>query len=218
MQSRGDTLIKQLSMKPTDEGASELLDEFFSGYPVKHLRGLLTHRAEEVVKVGAWLASELGDRASPVLQEVGALLTHPSPYVQSFSLDAVLVAAAAEHGPLIARAIFLLDDMEEVVRWKALRFLTNASVQQLQLGLTHLNSAEYASIVKWLLAVIVTQAPGEIMNMAGHPDRRWRFCAAAAAARVVGANRAPLEHASASLDPEVSSFAREELMRTTENS
>src|SRR5438132_8851986 len=127
----GDVLIERIRQGGNGEAARELIRELAAGYPVANLRRLFQSELDEAVKTGAWIASELGERVVPLLGDLSGLLRHRLPYVRAFALDAILMAASANNGDVIAEAVRLIDDQDEGVRWKAMHFLARASVQQL---------------------------------------------------------------------------------------
>lgn len=210
MARRGDVLLADVAASGSEEAAHELLDEFFSGYPVEKLRELLSSDDEQVVKAGAWIASELGERAAPVLPEIGVLLKHPLTYVRFFALDCVLAATEASR-EVIADAISLIADSDPAVRWKAMHFLAKAGQDQLEKGAGHIRDSVVAAQIDWLIAVENASDDRPIMSMLNNDARLQRLIAAVAARRAASQDALALEYAAASADPEVRSFAEEEL-------
>ncbi len=211
-QRPGDHLIDVIDRESADESAAnDLLRECQSGYPVENLRRLLTSHHEAAVRCAAWIVSELDQAALPLLPEIALLLRHPSRHVRFFALDAVLLLASAADGELIASAIGLINDPDEAVRWKCMQFLRRATTIQLRAAVPHLLDIALARRVKWLLETIEKNAASEILLSLGDQDSMMRLFAAAAAARLAPRSVAPLEHAAASPDPEVASFARDVL-------
>jgi hypothetical protein len=208
----GDHLIDRLGAGGGDYDATDLLKEFFAGYPIENLRRLLNSSDERLAKVGAWLASELGVRAAPVLGDVVALLQHDSRYVRFFALDAILGAATPHDGAVIARAIDRLTDSESAVRWKVVGLLSRASVEQLSASVQFL-APPMSALVSWLLRSSAATDTHQIGAALKDGRSLKRFVAVAAAVRVAGKDLAPLKEALSSPDPEVSAIAREEYDR-----
>ncbi len=209
--SRGDELIDRLCAGENDSAANDLLTEIFRGYPVESLRRLLHSDQESAVKAGAWILSELGVRAAPMMTDIVALLGHPLRYVRFFAVDAVLAGATAEDGAAVAAAVGLIDDPDDAVRWKALTFLAWADAGQLAAALEHLPSP-LRDRVEWLTgAGSGAVAASDVLAALDGPDRLARLFAAAATVRLAPRDRDFLRHAAASSDTEVSSFAREQL-------
>ncbi len=209
--SRGDELIDRLRAGGNDSSANDLLTEVFRGHPVKSLRRLLHSDEETAVKAGAWILSELGVRAAPMMADIVALLGHPLRYVRFFALDAVLASATAEDGAAVASAIGLINDPDDAVRWKALTFLAWASADQLAASVAHLRPP-LRGLTEWLARASSGAATGrDVLTALDDPDRLARVFAAAAAVRLARRDRGLLERAAASADQEVSTFAREQL-------
>jgi hypothetical protein len=212
MNEHEEQLLTHLLTGGDDSTANELLESFYNGYPVERLRPLLQSDNESAVKAGAWIASELAERAAPLMKELFRLLNHPLRYVRFFILDAVLCSTTNEHGEVVARAVMLIRDPDEAVRWKALRFLANATKDQLSSALAYLDNRGGATLLAWLLRTGITQTDiQEIITRLNDPDSLTRMFAVAAAARLGPHNSVPLEHAANSTDSEVSSFAKEAL-------
>jgi hypothetical protein len=208
VKQRGDELIEHICRGGSDDDANELLAELYRGFPISNVRRLLRCDQEQVVRVAVWITSELGEAAAPLMPDIALLLRHQLPFARFFALDAVLAAASPAQGDIIAEAIRLINDDEEAVRWKAMQFLARATRQQLSAGLRHANDISIARLLKWLRDV-GSEDVGEIIAAVDDVDACKRRFAAAAAARILGANRLAIEHAASAEDPEVRSFAQE---------
>jgi hypothetical protein len=209
--SRGDELIDALSgggALDADAVANELLGEFGAGYPVERLHRLLRSGVAAAVRAGVWIASELGEHARPLLGEMPRLLRHPVRSVRFFAIDVVLVTATGEDGEVVARAVDLIADPDGAVRWKAMRLLANASGEQLAASVPYLRDEGLRELTAWIGHA---DDPADILSRFAAGDRTIRLFAAAAAARVAGTDRAPLERIADSGDEETASFARERL-------
>jgi hypothetical protein len=96
---------------PGDEGraANDLLLEVLRGYPAQNLSRLIHSDDDTAVASGAFVVSELRERAAPILDEVDFLLGHPLRNARFDALDALdaldaaLTAASPEHGATLAR-------------------------------------------------------------------------------------------------------------------
>ena len=211
MTSNAEALIATIAGGRNDEAAHALLAEFFAGLPIVELRPLLLSENEETVKTAAWIASELGGNAQPLLPELEELLGHPSKYVRFFLLDAVLAAATDANGPLIAKAVGLISDPEVSVRWKTMNFLTRANPAQLVAACAPLAGTATADLVTWLVDLRKPSASALIAERLRADDRTTRLFAAVAAARIAADGSSALQNAAQSTDSEVSSFAQEQL-------
>lgn len=205
---RGDALIERICRGGNGEAARDLIIEVAAGYPVANLRRLFQSDRDDAVKEGAWIASELGERVVPLLGDLSGLLRHRLPYVRAFTLDAILVAASPHNGDVIAEAVGRVDDEDEGVRWKAMHFLSRASVQQLRASVRYLTDIAHAALVRWLLEVTSNVRIANIIERVDDVAGTKRRFAAAAAARLDGTTLDPLRYVSESKDAEISSFAR----------
>lgn len=213
---RGDELVAFLrsgdaTAAAADAAKMELLSELFHGYPVTALAPLMRSEDPSVVKIAAWLVSEMGEHAAPVLDEVAVLLAHPERTARFFALDAVMTAASPVDGGLVAAAVALIDDEEGVVRRKAMRMLAVVSASVLLAGLEHLPPGRLRDLTAW--SAEVAEGHGVLsrhLEMLRSPDPLERRFAAAAALRVAADDPRPVEEASQSDDPDVRVFASRE--------
>lgn len=219
--SRADELIEALVDGKHGEElaafANELQQEFHRGYPVGHLKDLLTSHHVDVVKAGAWIASELGIKARPLLQEIAKLLHHDSPYIRFFAIDSVLSCATENDGRTIAEVVaLLLEDPEGSVRWKAADFLTRCSDGQISAAVAQLESegghAELASELRRLLShrTPTSSAIAQILRRGSRTE--------ATLAMVMAARREVLDDELLALaqtldDPDLGEIARSEIRK-----
>ncbi len=195
---------------PGEEGkaANDLLRQVLRGYPAQNLSRLIHSENSKAVESGAFVVSELGAQASQILDEVDFLLSHPSRNARFDALDAALVGASDEHAAVLAKAIMLVADPDQAVRWKALQFLARSSRDQLAAAAPSLADQHVADLVTWLMAMGNDGGNlPEILSRLHDSDKTTRMFAAAAAARVAATDRRGIEQAAASGDPEIRSFA-----------
>ncbi|GLW06886.1 hypothetical protein Misp01_20160 [Microtetraspora sp. NBRC 13810] len=215
----GDDLMARILARPADDGvlgqaANDLLNELFGGYPVENLRTLLHSGDDDAVQTGAWLLSELGEQAEPLLDEVPGLLAHPRRQVRFFAVEFVLLAADERHAGIIAQALTLSRASDTAIRWKVLHFLTMASTEQLMAGLSRLADLEVGRLTAGLVASDTEDPdPGEVVAGMEGDDPVARLFAAAIAARMAEDDPALLRHAARVRDEEISSFAQWQLRR-----
>ena len=212
MYQRAEQLIEKILHDGAGDSSVRLLKEFFDGYPVENLRRLLYSADARVVKVGAWIASELGATAAPLLDAFATLLNHPARYVRFFILDAILVCATDKNGDLLARALLLLRDFDAAVRWKALTFAAKASVAQLAASAQKQVDAQLCSLTLWLAQLENSnESAARLTAMLNSDVGIERLIAAAGALRLHSHNPYLLTLASESCDSDVASFAAEYL-------
>jgi hypothetical protein len=195
---------------PGEEGkaANDLLGQVLRGYPAQNLSRLIHSESNKAVDSGAFVISELGARAAQILDEVDFLLSHPSRNARFDALDAALTSASDEDGAVLAKAIMLVADPDDAVRWKALQFLARSTPDQLAASVSFLMDDHVAALVAWLAAAgnDATHLPG-VLGRLSESDKTTRMFAAAAAARVAPTDRRGIEQAAALNDPEIRSFA-----------
>ncbi|MEV4393498.1 hypothetical protein [Nonomuraea sp. NPDC049607] len=218
----GDALMARILARPIDDealgqAANDLLDELFGGYPVENLRILLRSGDDDAVQTGAWLLSELGEQAAPLLDEVPRLLAHPRHQVCFHAVEFVLLAADERHADLIAQTLTLSRASDTSIRWKLLNFLAAASTEQLMAGLSRLADPEVGRLTAGLIASDTEDPdPGEVVAALEGDDPMARLFAAAIATRMAEDDAALLRLAARVGDEEVSSFAQWQLMRLQE--
>jgi hypothetical protein len=215
--SRGDELIDLLSggeLGPAaaDAAANELLRCVFHGYPVENMRRLVRSDSAAAAQSGAWVISELGAEASPVLDEIEFLLGHPARNARFFAVSATLAAASISDGALLAKAISLISDCDEAVRWQALRLLSGLQSDLLGAAAADISDASLRQLVTWLseygddpVSIPV------ILRRLEDPDKLTRLVASAASARLASRDRRAIDVAANSDDQEIRTFARREL-------
>lgn len=204
-----DALVAKILSTESDLGevANDLLKAFFAGYPVDRLRLLLRSSNASAVRAGVWIASELGGDAAAMAQELPNLLDHAQTYVRFFAVDVALASATSQDGEALGKAVALIDDPEESVRWKVLHFLARASNEQLAAALPFITREDVASRLSWLLG---DRSLGELAERFDG-DRLDGMFAVAAASRLTKGRQEALRRATASDDAEVRTFAEEEL-------
>ncbi|MFC4118729.1 hypothetical protein [Nonomuraea zeae] len=219
----GDDLIERIRTHSAEDGvvgpaANDLLDELFKGYPVENLTRLLHSDDEVVVRTGAWVLSELGELAAPLMDEVPALLASPIRNVRYFAIEVVLASADEQHGPAIAQVLNLSADPDGALRWKVLNFLAEATVEQMQAGAAGLNPGQVRELAEWLVLQETGEPdPAGVTVRLEVGDPVTRLFAAAAAAWLSDEDLSLLERAATVEDEEIRSFAQERLTELRED-
>ena len=211
---RADNLVELITRTPgssqIDVLSNDLVKEFYRGYPLTNLRPLLRSPDPALVAAGVWIASELGEKGRPLLNDVSALLRHPEKDVRFDAINCLLVWATPSNTAELASVIKLVDDPERSVRWKAMDFLARASEEQLRAGLSDLqvNEPECTQVrgLEWILSPQALD-PEAVMAALQNQDDVLRKYGAVAARRLSKDNRAPLLYAASVDDPDVKNFA-----------
>ena len=103
---RAEELTERLAADPSysrsGKVANDLLTEFHFGYPLDNLRPLLHNDNTELVKIGTWIASELGEEGNALLNDVSPLLQHEDSKVRFFVINCILLWADPSKGPELA--------------------------------------------------------------------------------------------------------------------
>jgi hypothetical protein len=209
----GRDALHRLMSEPDEDGSVTLglLRAIQSGYPMEDVRKLLHSDKDFAAKAGAWILSELGPHGRNLIDEVPELLRHRSAYVRHFGIDALTSMAGDEDGPLLAKAVALIEDDDVAVRGKALRLLAAVPVGALHSASTHL-PRKYRDRMSWLTKTVVDpKRIGDVVQRIGDADPLWRKFAVAAATRLAEHSQAGLESGAKSDDPDVSHFAALEL-------
>lgn len=145
--SSSEELIEALRKSPGDGGiANELLRQMFRGYPVENLRQLLNDERDTVVEVGVWIASELAEKAAPVVSEVQALLKHHNERIRYLAINTILTTPPKKDDLAIVEIINLTDDPSEIVRQNGIRFLSGVQVERLRAVLESSDKLNLSSI------------------------------------------------------------------------
>jgi hypothetical protein len=206
----GDVLLQRLlagDPDPDGDLENDLLKAIFAGYPKERLRLLLASDDDTAIEAVAWILSELGASATPLLADAAPLLTHRARVARAYTLDVVLKCAGPQDSAILAQAVLLSDDPDAGVQWKALRFLTALRAPLLEAARAALPE-RFRALVRWLLDSDVGAAsPEEMRTLLRDPDPLQRRFAAVALAR--SRNRAALlALADEITDPFIQDFVR----------
>ncbi len=192
--------------------ANDLVGAFYAGSPVEHLRLLLESDDEHVLKTGVWIVSELGSRATPLLDTVAPLLNHPSDGVRYYALEAVGTNATAARDRVVASAVQCVRDPNAEVRGQALRCLSRMTDEQIDGCRVRIHDPALRILLAWLFELDATESRAQdIVQRLDNADVLARRFAAVAARRLGLYDAAPLQRAASSLDPDVRQFAEREL-------
>jgi HEAT repeat protein len=205
-------LIQDLLAEPSrfaDAGrAHELLQAYFKGAPVDTLRPLLRSEDLRIRRAAAFVVSELGRQASPVLDDVTSLMNSGDRYLIFHAMESITVCATGEGAAEFLHVVMKLEDPDAVLRSLAMFLMSNADASQLgaaydlmkgepsdhQLGLELL--MEPSATDESILALIASDKP-----------LRRRY-GAVAAARSYEKSPRLIETAAVSEDDDIGSFVK----------
>lgn len=208
MYQQGDFLMAQLRSSPEEGLANRLLDEFHQGFPVERLNELLKGDDPELVRIGAWIASELGGRSDALLDDLTRLTRDPQRYVRFYAIDAIAASGTTDPQPMAAVARSLWDE-DAAVRWKGMRVLQRLTKAQLAAAASALEGSECEDIVRWMLAMTSDARADEVVSRLNSATRAERLGAAVVAAKLALSSPESLHRAAESPDSEVQSFAED---------
>jgi len=212
LMQRGDRLVERLSAGGDDKLENELLNAVFAGYPMDRLRRLLQSPNDSTVESGVWIANELAPNAGPLMDDIARLLSHPDRSVRYYATQTVLTGGTTDHGTATAKAVALITDPDENVRYAVLQLLGYASREQLAASLPSLPGGRTRDLTSWLIKLGTgTDDVATVIARLDGADDLERLFAAAGAARLAPSDITVLEHAAESDDEEVRDFAVRQL-------
>ena len=208
---RSLALLESSDLKDHERGtnANILLTEVQRGFPVANLRRLLDHDKDAVCSL-AWILSELGEGAIPLLGDVRVLLRHPARKARFFAIDVVLSCVSQNEFGLTSQAIDLITDEDSAVRWKVLRLLLLANTEQLRNSIMRLPPSR-GNLIAWLLDNEADPRIGIISDKLEAGRKEDRLFAVVAAARWYPRDEQALRNALSSDESDVVRFASSEL-------
>ncbi|MFA6095082.1 MAG: hypothetical protein WC757_04335 [Candidatus Paceibacterota bacterium] len=219
IESSGEKLISELLANPDKfykQGkAYKLLQEYFHGLPLATLKPLLSHSSGNVRGTAVFVASELGDKAKCLIQEVIPLINDPDKKIQWGALESVMVCST---GTDVEKFIFVVKGLESndnSICRLAMRLISNAVLSQLEAGfklsytLSPFSKQHEHGLSVLLRGNSISEA--DIISMLKNPEPLNRVYGAIAAKRLFRHYPNLLEIASSSLDSKISRFSSEAL-------
>jgi hypothetical protein len=189
---------------------NRLLREYQRGYPLENLLPLLHSNDERSVYTGMFVASELGMKGKPLLNDVFPHLKDPDKWVKGMTLDCILMWAEPSNRVELGSGVAVLDDAEPANRWSAMNYLARLPREKLQVALSYWEATDpksaHAGGLRWLLGSDAS-SPERVIAALQDKDRLRRMYGVVAAARVSKLNKEPLLYASRVEDRDVKGFA-----------
>lgn len=209
---RGDAIVGELlrGTAPQDAGY-ELLREVFAGYPIANLAALLTSDRLDAVRVGAWLASELGASSSVLASSLSPHLQSNDPAIRVHAIESVMANASAYDDESLGAALCLIADDDVRVIKHAIRLLGVLSYEDLVRG--GQTAIGCGADPTWLIDLGDNPATrkSEIAAGLSSQNELRRRHAAAALLRVVPLDLELMADAASSLDEAIRLFAELEI-------
>lgn len=190
--------------------AYDLLQVLYAGADLSVLVPLLRSADGVVLDASAWVASELGAVAAPLLTELETVLRRGSRKARFWALDAINSSARENNGEIIGVALSLVNDTDPVIREKAADFMSRASDKQLHAASQSPTvSAPMHDLIRWFLQFREDVGPTTIRHALGSEKLSYRLATAAAAIR--SGTRSNIEVLLESRDISVTALAEREL-------
>ena len=214
----GHPLVAELLADPAtfkERGrAHQLLDQYFKGLGIDTLRPLLTHNDLLVRHAAVWVASELGQQACVLLDDVITLLDTDDRYLTYHALEVIVVCAIGNDVDRFVHIPRALESRDEIIRILAMRLMAQADSTQLEAGSRHVTSIGLSSDVHArglsLLATGRSCSLEDVRHMMLEDDALARMYAAIAAKRLRQVHPELLQMAATIPDAVVGRFAKEE--------
>ena len=133
--TNGRELIRELLADPLEfnerGSAYGLLQAYFAGFPVETLRPLLRSGDPLIQRAAVFVASELGDQARPLVDDVIPLMESGDRYLQYNAMEITAVCCDGEQAGKFAHVVLQLGNDDPVLRVLAMRLMSKADVAQL---------------------------------------------------------------------------------------
>lgn len=210
-----DEMIELLLAASDNDGkvANELLSEFWRGYPIENLRRLFVPAASGDA---AFIVSELGEKARPLIKEIASLVDHERPRIRGDAISALSMCTTWEDDWAVAKVVMGLSDEHSGVRWTASNALRYMDSKTLRAGFEHLHRDQPSSVYARFKGAFLAlerrpkTAIATLQHLLSDEDAvARRFGAAMAARPRLFIDRAFIALAEASSDPDVVKTVRE---------
>lgn len=213
--SSAEGLIQELLLDPAkfdrDKRASLLLQKYFDGLSIETLRPILRNENALVRQTAGFIASELGSKAAPILDDVIPLLDSTDSWSQAFAMDVVAVCAT---GPKFLHLFRMLESELQANRTQAMILIASADASRIEAA-EQVRETHPDSVPEGLRAVASLDARGIEAMLEGSNPLTRRY-GAIAAYRIRGAQPALIEAARRLEDPDIRRFlermARREML------
>lgn len=199
-----DRLLQELQADPerfhTSGRAHDLLQLYFRGLSLDSLAELLRSKDVHVVRSAAFVASELGSAARPLLGEAIALAAHPDRFVRFHALDVITVCGDGLDAGSFAHVARVVASDDDGLAGFAMRLVSRAAREQL-VGAAHELASDHRHAAG--LRALVESEPGTIEALIHSSDNLLRRYGAIGAMRLAEAHPELLREAAALPDSAV---------------
>lgn len=215
----GDNLIELLLKNPVDFNArgrgNELLNCYWGGFPIESLRPLLTHRHDEVREAAMFVATELGTKASPLINDIVPLVDDPDPSIAWDAIESVCVCSLGSCARYFTVVVRQLENTSSILRRLAMRLLSRVSEVQIRSAVQYVGELGPSAPLhlQGLLILIPSEIPNEnaIRSLLTADSELIQCYGAIGACRYRMPYPMLLQEAVLSTNPNVSEFAKDAL-------
>lgn len=194
--------------------AYQLLQEYFAGLPVSTLRPLLHHDDNLVKHAAVWIASELGDQACDLLDDVIPLMNSGDRFLCYHTLEIAVVCAIGARADRFCVIPQALESRDDVIQGLAMRLLTRAESTQLEAAVHCVDRIpSNKALHKRGLSLLVGYKPPEpsdVARMLQHDEVILRMYGAIAVKRRGMRSPELLQRAAMLTDKSIARFVHEE--------
>jgi hypothetical protein len=185
---------------------AELLAQFFHGLPIEALSELLQSSNGNTILAGLFIVGELGEKASPVLDDVIALTHHQVARIRCSAYAALTCCVPKERPEMYANFVRGLQDIDPGCRQYVMSLMMRASDRLLRAALDALKEGTPDAELREGLSTLLSDAAQDSSHVkswfsSGRPFTRK--IGAVAAGRLAGHDASLLEAAATSDDPDV---------------
>jgi hypothetical protein len=132
--ARAEGLISEMLADPQrfdDDGkAHDLLQRYFAGFPVETLRPMLRSGNVYLERGATFIASELGARASALIDDVVPLVDATDGHTQWYAMEVLAVCGKGDSAERFLPIVRMLDSANPALRALAERLMARADSSQ----------------------------------------------------------------------------------------
>jgi hypothetical protein len=206
-----DRLVSKVINDPlNDKTVKKLLDLFHEGASPVNLLPLIHSSDVHVVEVGTWIASEMGNEATPILSEIVRLLSKGIRGISFDALDCLTSCVTSSDPELILEGLRQLCSTDSAIVWKAQMFLCSLSDESIAAVVKHAIQLGNEEIQLRGLSLLTQThtSPTQVLESLESSDQLLRAYAAVAALKMSKTDSIPMTKALNASDEIVSEFAK----------
>jgi hypothetical protein len=215
--SQGTELLEELLRNPLkfeEQGrAYQLLQEYFKGYPLDTLIPLLSSSDVLVTRAAIWIASELGDDATDLIDYIIPLTRFDDRYIKYHAIECIMVCSTDKYADEFIHVVCQLHDNDSVIRLLTMRLVANGINIQFKAALDKLGSDDpFSTIHMYGLKVLLEGNAIEnktVLQMIDDDRLLIKRYGAIASQRLFDKYPDLIKYAALSADPDLAAFAND---------